>query len=362
MRGKIISVCFRHPGEAGEWTCADGEIASCVNVRMNSGISFAEGDAEGDETGQQQTGSAPFVSNLPEAPKVEFGLARRIVAGWHNHLSNPPSAIVAAGKPTEDDWGVRAMETLSRYSDDATAQGLFVAPFFVIYAFRMHDGNRILPGPPMLMIPNSSAPEIGCAGNWESAEMKMTIAAAACSLQFRVNGSAAVKASGCGITHLDILVSPPVMTHDLQGKPVCRHRRVPTVFSHSLGPDDTCREHLVYEDSFPVGWQAEPLPPGRIGSAIEKGASFRLLSAIPIASLSDSADFSDVGMNCGWPDSLELCEEYTPDYAHLNGIAADFSRMVSGRLTLCGLHLTLPSPPSTFRLHAALRRNLRQRP
>lgn len=352
MRGKIISVCFRHPGEAGEWTCADGEIADSVNVRVSSGSGFPEGSGEnGVEDGSGfQDGSSAFTSALSEAPKVEFGLARRVVAGWQNHLSNPPSAIVAAGTPSEEGWGARAMETLVRYCSDAMSQGLFVAPFLAIYAFRMHDGSRILPGPPVLMIPNSSAPEIGANGDWESAEMKMTVAAAACSLQFRVGGSAEVKASGCGITHLDILVSLPVMTYDQKGEPVCRHRRVPAVFSHSLGPDGKCREHRVCGDSFPVGWQAAPLSPGLIGAAIADASEFRLLSSVPLSSLSDSDDFSDVVMNCGSPDSLGSCEAYSPDYAHLQGIAADYSRMVSGRLTLCGLHLTLPAPfpPSVF--------------
>lgn len=333
------SIPFRLPSLKSDYASPDGEIAVAGNLVpcLDPGAG-EDPDDSGNDSGAVSSGSAPFTLTLPPPPEAEFSLRKTILPGWHSHPDILPSVVMDAGERTETGWGVRAIDVLEKFEAGLSGCNLFFEPFFVICALRMNDGTRILPSPPVLMIPNSAAPPVEGSLDFSSDTMEMRVVAAVCSLQWRVRIPENLKTFP-GISHLDIFVSDAIPLYDRKSSPLADHRFSCSNFTHSSGS-----EQPVYESSIVQGWIPEGINAASFHKALCDATSFRLVSEISFDTLNSMEDFADVVFNCGGLEMKESYDPYIPDYIHRSEVTAAGSSRVSMRTTVWNLTLVPPLP------------------
>lgn len=91
----------------------------------------------------------------------------------------------------------------------------------MICALRLKGGERIMPSPTMLMIPNSESAPVAGSTDFSADEMRMSVAAAVCRLQWRVRIPDTLRDFE-EVTHVDILVSDemPLSDRNQNGKAI----------------------------------------------------------------------------------------------------------------------------------------------
>lgn len=348
-------IYFRSKSAAGEYTCANGEIESAVNVHLrmvsdsttgNSGNgSSGSGDGCGadDERfgGMVDPGKVTGKLNMLSSellPAVEFALKPGVVAGWHNHPDNMPSITVEAPKQRDSSgWASHAARVLEKFGKEAEKAHLFIEPLLAFSALRLKNGKTILPSSPVLLMPNTSAPTVEGDDNFDLDSMTMAIPVKASRLCCRItvpDGFAdwCSKIEGIGI----FLSSPiPLYEHEEDLLPV--HRA-------SAGEANGA--------GFPQSWVPVALTDSEFTSRLLSVKCFRLVSEIPLESLLDYSESNSVEFNV--PEftdeakkggSVQGISAYTPDFLQHQGISAMTGCRISGRITLCDLTLTLPAPP-----------------
>lgn len=346
------------------YACPDGEIETAFNLKVaeiadlssdtgsssDTGFSSDTGsDSDSDSDSSSGTGSGgslsrePVAFSLPPAPEVEFALKRVALDGWNIHPDIFPSQIVEKGEETEAGWGKMAMQLLNRFEKDVKNQNLFFEPFLVIAALRLTDGTRVMPSPPVLMIPNSGAPVVSGTDNFSVDTMKLDLVAAVCSLQWRVRLPEDLKKYK-EVSHLEILVSDPLPLYSRNEAMTGCHRMECMNFSHSIASDGTSREHRVASATIVQGWQPVPVTEAESLIRLRDALKFRPVSELPVESLSSSVDFEDVGFNCGGLSMSGAYEAYIPDYAHRSAVTGAAAAVVSGRVTAWDLTLVAPLP------------------
>lgn len=93
-------------------------------------------------------------------------------------------------------------------------QRLFVAPFFVMAAWKTVAGTYLSPTLPVMMIPNSDVPLVATDDTLTAEEPEMRVAAAVCSLYFRMRAPERLRDWVGKIKSLDILISSPLRRYD----------------------------------------------------------------------------------------------------------------------------------------------------
>lgn len=341
MKGKVFSVLLRRAGSAGDYSCADGELASLEGADIISNTPSSDGgnndgssSGGSGETGGGGSGSigsgsgdeplTPWSAELPVAPVVEFSLKRGIAPGWHSHPDMHPGREMECSGGGEEAWGEKAAEMLSALLDDAARAGLFAEPFLVLCALRLADGSRVMPSPPVLLIPNSEAPMIGAGGNTSASAMTLSASLSLCSLQWRITLPEDFDAARDGVTHLDLFVSSPIPLFVRKGRMQCLHRAM---------------------EGFATAWQPEKTGDREAGEFLGSVSEFMHVGELSAEQLADTDGFAVVSLLHGALSAPASLERYTPDYAHLQNPQAAGSTHFSGRTTVFDLSMTLPAVP-----------------
>lgn len=342
---KTISIPFRASSFRSDYACLDGEVATTENLQMINPLEGSSVIHPGDSSIIPPDGSStqPFKLKLPPAPEVEFALKRSVLQGWHIHPATFPSQIVEKGEASESGWGKKAMQLLSRFEKDMEKQNLFFEPFLVLSALRMKDGSRVMPSPPVLMIPNSGAPIVSGTDNFAVETMKMDIVAAVCDLQWRVRVTEELK-NREDVSGIDILVSETVPLYSGKGDALGQHREECGNFTHSIGSDGVSEERRVSSERIVQSWQPEVSSEAEIMKSILDTVDFYLISEISLDRLKSMEEFEDVDYNCGGLSMMTAYDPYRPDFMHLSQVTAAGSSMISGRMTLWNLTMVSPLP------------------
>lgn len=322
MKGKIYSIPLRLRSDKSDYSCADGEIAGSLNLQ------FINGSLTGDLLTGGNSGTSNSDSELPP-PAMEFALRQGIVPGWHIHPDMLPSRIMDApsvGKdttPTESDWGLRAMQVIDAFEEDAARHNLFMQPFLVIAAWRLSDGSHVSPTKPMMMIPNSGAPVVERSADFTVPTMKMSVIEAACSLQWKlkIDGEAIFPKSPIlnanpklPIAGIDIFVSEPISLYDPKEPAKGYHRFECTNFTRSIGADGSDGDRLIYGDTIVQGWKAPALEAGYVAYKFNRIKTFRKIAGIDVTDFAPSGDFREVMMDDGSLRVLWALDGYAPEF------------------------------------------------
>lgn len=350
---KTFSIPLRPRSGKSDYTCADGEVAMTENLQVanfssDSNFDSVSGSGSQDDPLENNgsfagTSVKPFKLSLPPAPEVEFALKRRVLDGWNIHPDTFPSLVMEKGEATEAGWGRKAMQLLSRFEKDVKRRNLFFEPFFVMSALRLKDGSRVVPSPPVLMIPNSGAPIVAGTDNFAVETMKMDIVAAVCGLQWRIRVPEELKCNE-DVAFMDILVSEPVPMYSRKGEPTGCHREECLNFTHSIGSDGCSAERRVATERIVQGWLPESSSAADIMKAMLESVDFYAVSRVALAELTSSEEFGDVDFNCGGLAMISAHRPYRPDFMHLSDVSAAGSGMISGRMTVWDMTVVAPLP------------------
>lgn len=310
------NILFRLPSASGDFACVNGEIERAENVTFL----LADGNVA-------PRASALVEMMLPPAPVVRFGLQPEIVKGWHNHIDNLPSKIVEApSKPSDETWREEARKVFVEYERDAAEEGLFTRPFFALSAVRLRSGDRILPGMPVLLIPQRIVPYVSGSDNFNLPTMEMTIKATASRLRMKVQISPDLLNPDLEAEALEIFVSSPLTTfHDEEW--ISLHRSSLT-------------------DGEPQAWRPRPHTEIEVAASMLECSSFRPVGSIDLHELTTDSSWMDVIFNIPPVTGAGGALSYRPDYLQLQDVKAAGHSIISKRLTLWDLTLTSPTAPS----------------
>ncbi len=341
MEGKVFSIPFRMRSDAGAYTCRDGEVESSSNAVLSS-VGNDDSDTGPNLSPVSPPGERDFTQEFPPPPLMEFALKRSILPGWHNHPDRFPATVMACGEASTAAWGRKAIDMLSAIGEAAEQKNLFIQPFLAICALHLADGSRILPSPPVLMVPNSEPTLVTGDADLSRESMEMKAVTAICTLQYRLTIPDSLSGWHDRVEGIDVMVSAPIPLHNPAATPLSLHNASTTAFSHSFTPSGLSTEHPLTSDVFPQAWKPEAIGDADFYKALTGISTFYVVSSISLKSAVTSTDFKDVDFNLGVLSNLGSFETYTPDYAHRSGIHAEWRTVFSGRTTLSDLTLTLP--------------------
>lgn len=303
--------------------------------------------------------------DFKEPPVVEFGLQKAGALQMSRQYTVP--AWMAQADPNQgygqgawnthpltsaaaSDLGVVSNKVFSDFrqavSSQAEAAGLFHAPFFVRFALRLQDGSRILPSPPVLMLPSLLPPLLKAeiTASQDKEEASLAIDASACSyfsLRCRVS-SLQKKNFGPYVTAIDIFITECVPTYaetqPADGAIVSystlikdRNLSLPAVRgrkpqesasqryfagSWSEQNDDYSDRFLSESDLSAKTWSITPNL--SLMSSLLALKDFRLIASIPIQESANYAEFQD----------LNLCSTSTESIRKLPTLDADESDLM----------------------------------
>lgn len=206
MDSKFFDIPFRTPSSLSDFSCKDGELALAENVTLISGGAEVSTDFSF-LTGEEN-------SVLPPAPEIDFALVRDCLTGWHAITDNYPSQTLVATTPSMEYWTPLAAQLLSQFQSEAKEQNLFVAPFYVMAAWRTFSGRYISPSNPVILIPNSKVPLVATDSVVNSQELEFRIAGAICSLYFKMKAPEVLRDWVGVIQNMEIFVSEPLQTYE----------------------------------------------------------------------------------------------------------------------------------------------------
>ncbi|MDE6444480.1 MAG: hypothetical protein K2K64_08705 [Muribaculaceae bacterium] len=340
MKTNTILMPLRGRSADGDLICNNGELESFSGViPLIPGENLEDMLAEGDPLIQNPSGI-----RRPSVPRIEFSLLRTILPGWSIHPESLPAITVAATDLSEENQRNLAATTLSEMLSAAAGENLFAEPFLVLAAFRTKGGFHISPTPPILMIPNSSAPIVETMTNAETEVIRMSITAAICRLQYRLSPIDDLEEWNDHISHLDIFISSPIPLYERKAPFRSVRRTSFSGFTHSLSPSGAAGEIKLWQETIATGFSPAPFSEGDMTRALVSTSTFHLISAIPLQSIPSTTDFSDVPFNCGGSPLSSPYPSYRPDYAHLSTVEAAGATELSGRTTIFDLTVTPPAP------------------
>lgn len=189
MGSKFFDIPFRTPSSDSDFNCKDGEL-DFLNV-----------------TGLDHPDTLP-------APDIDFTLVRTFLPGWHINPEAYPSKTLVATNPSMEYWTPLAGSLLKQFESEAQSRRLFVAPVYVLAAWRSTSGSYINACTPQLLIPNSEPPLVATDGAVTAADLLFKIAGAVCSLYFRIKAPEVLRDFVGKISGLEIFVSNPLQKYD----------------------------------------------------------------------------------------------------------------------------------------------------
>lgn len=285
MGSKFYDIPFLSKSAESDFSCRDGEIESAENVKITG------------DTGLTLVPELYMTaSGVPPVPEIEFAITRSVVAGWHILPDSFPSKVLGATEPGMEYWNKIASQLLGRFQEDAASSSLFTAPFYVMAAWRMSSGILLSPSSLSLQIPNSEIPMVTTDGDIRSEELEMKIAAAACSLNFRMNAPEILRDWVGRIKSIDIFVSSPL--HDYS----CNSPSLPY---RNVTSDNYCRcldrdtglvsDVRVCTRTLTTAWKsAADASPGGLPTPDSASLSYRLFASIPLRDVDLYEDMTDL--------------------------------------------------------------------
>lgn len=303
---------FLPPTPAGDYSCRDGEISISKGFALIPVM-----DQPGDYlTGETIEGT--YTVNLPPIPVAEFRLKRDILPGYQNHPDNYPSMTMAVS--SEDPaFKTTVLNNVLFFIGRGSRHNLFSRPFFALAAWRLRDGNRLCPTPPVLMTPNSGMPEV-TATPLSATSTQMSLQWHFCSLQCRLTIPPSLEAWRNEVEALEILVSKP------------------------LAPYLT---EPLFSVSSPPTWKFEPLVGYSQQKQILSLTDFYTVSEIFAEELRSDTDFRPVEFNCGNLTDCRASTPFVPQYIQLSKIeSVNAMRTIRGGIILNDVTTTPPEPLS----------------
>lgn len=193
MDSKFFNIPFRTCSSDSDFSCKDGEV---YGLKPGSLQYWAE----------ELDSPAPL-------PQIEFGIVREILKGWHSNPDVYPSKTLVASEPSMEYWNKLAAQLLSQFRNEADLQNLFVAPFYVMAAWKTYEGNYLSPTSPILLVPNSSIPLVTTDGDTSSRELVFKIAGAIGRLYYKLKTPETLRDWIGKIESLEIFVSDPLQKY-----------------------------------------------------------------------------------------------------------------------------------------------------
>lgn len=172
-----------------------------------------------------QNGFYKELGEKPPFPILSFGLVGHFVSSDTITMGNPDD--VDEDHPmsiTQDNLSYINNEVMGAASkfirEESVNKGRFMFPFFIRYAYRLYDGSTFMHSAPILMIPSSDvSPHAMFRVDDDKEHYRYTMAAIACSIDYRVSGMGNQKSWWKDIVKsLDIYITAPQYTFDYYGE------------------------------------------------------------------------------------------------------------------------------------------------
>lgn len=172
-----------------------------------------------------QNGFYKELGEKPPFPILSFGLVGHFVSSDTITMGNPDD--VDEDHPmsiTQDNLSYINNEVMGSASkfirEESVNKGRFMFPFFIRYAYRLYDGSTFMHSAPILMIPSSDvSPHAMFRVDDDKEHYRYTMAAIACSIDYRVSGMGNQKSWWEDIVKsLDIYITAPQYTFDYYGE------------------------------------------------------------------------------------------------------------------------------------------------
>lgn len=174
-------------------------------------------------------GGYTWLGAMPGLVDLSFGLE----GYWHNSGGNQYFTGFSGVKGAENEFGEydityseddqqninnAVMGVVNEYLQQLKEDNLFIAPFFVRYAYRLYDGTHIKHSAPILMVPCSGAVPFIFAGALSISGFGIRAQAYACNLNYAlVSAKDDLERWEDIIKGVDIFVSQPLMRYDQSG-------------------------------------------------------------------------------------------------------------------------------------------------
>lgn len=289
MGSNFFDIPFRPKSTDSDFACKDGEISESGNLTLVYGGSLAS------DLILEAEGSSGLLS-----PDIDFGLVRKPLKGWNVIADDFPTKTLAASDPSIEYWTPLALQMLSQFQSDAGGQGMFVAPFYVMGAWKRKDGGYMSPSSPVLMTPNSQVPLVATAENISATELSFRIAGAVCSLYFRMHAPEYLRDLVGIIDSMVILRSSPLHNYG-NIRAFLPSRRVTTdnfCRSLNLNTGETT-ENRVCTETLPLAWI--PTTPSLLPEP--SGLKYYPFASIPLREVDIADTWGEAGRR-GIGDSL----------------------------------------------------------
>lgn len=249
MESKIFDIPFRIRTPKSDFICPDGEIFRISNARILCEGKRIDTDLYLNQT-EDRTGDIPV-------PSVTFALIRDILPGWHISSDTYPQREVAASDPSMEYWTAMASQLLNLFTSEARNANLFVAPFYIMAAWRMTDGNFVAPSSPQLLIPNSEVPLVATDGDISASDLYLKIAGAVCRPVVKTVPQEELRDWVGKIASLEIFVSAPLHNYDTIRAFIPQRRATSSAYCESLDLYTRLIEKKrICTDILPLAWKA----------------------------------------------------------------------------------------------------------
>lgn len=332
---------------------------------------------------RQGTGEYRYIGDGLRQPVVEFALERKGVDGFSAIGDEYPFGTIRFAEDSSDHnrtceaAAAAVRDFLNRYRKTCDSRDLFTAPFLVMPVLRLRGGRHMPVCGPVLMIPNSRAPELRLDSESVAdgvASWGVTLLGRACRLLFRILDDGGVADLEGEVTHLDIAVTR--QTELWPSEPAVSGVRTvtPSGYSCSIaerrtssGLVDSGNDHRhdprpgdgvdddggdvsdsggqTMGDGSPVrAFAIETNDVRTLETRIAMSKEFRVIASIPLDSIVTSTGFLEVETADRCLTDFGSLEEVTPDFSLLTRLLPARVTAVNGRIAASGLRAEIPSP------------------
>lgn len=283
MDCKIFDIPFRVISDESDFNCKDGEI-------LFEDKDLGVGDAL-PGLGDKGLGIGEKMA------KVEFGLVRSVLPGWHINPDVYPVKTVVGKDSSMEYWNKIAAQLLQQLKWEAEDQNMFVSPFYVMAGWKTAAGQFLPASDPVLMVPNSVIPVVTTDGGITSDELDMKVAAAVCRLWLKIKTSEILRDYVGTVESLEILVSDPILKYDSYTLLPTKHATTDN-YCESLDPvSGTISRERVCTQTLNLAWKApsNSLSVGELKENFSNSKNFFTYASLPLG---------EVDLYDGWTDIL----------------------------------------------------------
>ena len=231
MDSKIFNIPFRTKTSASDFSCKDGETEI-----SSSDFDFSE------------------TSPVP-VPRIEFGVVRDVLHGWHINPDVYPAKTLIATDPGMEYWNKLAAKLLVQFQSEAASQSLYVAPFYAMAAWKTYDGEFLSPSTPVLLIPNSEIPVVTTAGDLSNREVEFRVAGALGRLHYKLTTPETMREQVGRVESLVIFASEPLQKYADYDYLLPLKQVATENYCEELDPATwSVNRRRICTETLPIGW------------------------------------------------------------------------------------------------------------